>query len=429
MSKILIIFKNAVPISDVGRTVSRFLLVASILATVEPSNLFGQPARTIGEIVGAWLGDATQELHAIDIVNNHAVVVKGRNGVAILDLSIPRIPTQVGELNGIDAHDLAIWEDTVCVIGGRTAASSGNWRVSSVRTSFSLVNISNPHEPQLLFTDSEFSEKHGEILFVEMSEAHAFVTLINNGLKIFDISSPTNPVEVAHLEFSGFWTDIEIRGGTAYVISDNSLHVLNIDDPTNPSSLGKVPVTGDTVDIQGRFAYVGDTFASSLGGYGVAIVDISDHEFPTVLEPFDPILPKSHVYATDEVAFVGWSFEYGSGIALYDTKHPAGTPAFLGQLPNVSVSTYLGQSDMAVSNGFAYVVLRDRGVRVYDLRGVLSTKLRISSAPTAIELGWELGILQFSEGINGPWTDLPLASPINLQAIGEKGFFRVKVEE
>jgi hypothetical protein len=32
-------------------------------------------------------------------------------------------------------------------------------------------------------------------------------------------------------------------------------------------------------------------------------------------------------------------------------------------------------------------------------------------------------------GIDGPWTELPAASPFRLSSIGEQGFFRVKVEE
>ena len=45
------------------------------------------------------------------------------------------------------------------------------------------------------------------------------------------------------------------------------------------------------------------------------------------------------------------------------------------------------------------------------------------------ELHWDQGVLQFAPSVSGPWTDLPVASPFKLSPIGEKGFFRVKLEE
>ena len=37
--------------------------------------------------------------------------------------------------------------------------------------------------------------------------------------------------------------------------------------------------------------------------------------------------------------------------------------------------------------------------------------------------------LQFAPGVNGPWTDLPAASPFPFLPIGDKGFSRAKVDE
>jgi Leucine-rich repeat (LRR) protein len=45
------------------------------------------------------------------------------------------------------------------------------------------------------------------------------------------------------------------------------------------------------------------------------------------------------------------------------------------------------------------------------------------------DLQWTQGTLQSSPFATGPWSDLPVASPMPLSPIGEQGFFRVKVEE
>jgi len=63
------------------------------------------------------------------------------------------------------------------------------------------------------------------------------------------------------------------------------------------------------------------------------------------------------------------------------------------------------------------------------MRGLLSTNLRVDAGETGPAVSWDLGTLQFSPTVNGPWTDVPAASPFRLSSVGEKGFFRAKVEE
>jgi len=52
---------------------------------------------------------------------------------------------------------------------------------------------------------------------------------------------------------------------------------------------------------------------------------------------------------------------------------------------------------------------------------------RVVSNGDRRSIQWHLGTLQYSPDVDGPWTDLPAASPFTLSPIGEKGFFRVKV--
>jgi hypothetical protein len=65
---------------------------------------------------------------------------------------------------------------------------------------------------------------------------------------------------------------------------------------------------------------------------------------------------------------------------------------------------------------------------LWDIRDLLA-KPRFVASQGGREIHWDLGTLQFAPSLSGPWTDLPAASPMPLSPIGEKGFFRVKVEE
>jgi hypothetical protein len=59
----------------------------------------------------------------------------------------------------------------------------------------------------------------------------------------------------------------------------------------------------------------------------------------------------------------------------------------------------------------------------------LNTNLRFEQSAAGLEIRWDLGKLQFAHNTSGPWADLPAASPFRLSPIGEKGFFRVKLEQ
>ena len=75
----------------------------------------------------------------------------------------------------------------------------------------------------------------------------------------------------------------------------------------------------------------------------------------------------------------------------------------------------------------------------WDIRDLVAMP-RFVRSPNGPEIHWDLGTLQFSPSVNGPWTDLPAVSPFPpslfelwrtgpLSPIGERGFFRVKVEQ
>jgi WD40 repeat protein len=78
-------------------------------------------------------------------------------------------------------------------------------------------------------------------------------------------------------------------------------------------------------------------------------------------------------------------------------------------------------------NGMNVLLVDNLAVRSWDIRDLLANP-RLKSSATGHCIEWDLGTLQFAPSVNGPWTDLPAASPFRLSTIGEKGFFRVKVE-
>ncbi|MCP5528066.1 MAG: WD40 repeat domain-containing protein [Verrucomicrobiales bacterium] len=86
-------------------------------------------------------------------------------------------------------------------------------------------------------------------------------------------------------------------------------------------------------------------------------------------------------------------------------------------------------SQSSISNdGRRVLTLREGEIAIWDISNLLA-KPRLRMGETGPEISWYLGTLQFAPTVDGPWVNLPAASPFPLSPIGEKGFFRVKVDE
>ena len=64
---------------------------------------------------------------------------------------------------------------------------------------------------------------------------------------------------------------------------------------------------------------------------------------------------------------------------------------------------------------------------LWDIRDTFAL-LQIQRGDAGIQVTWEAGTLQYAPSVQGPWIDLPAASPFRLSTIGEQGCFRVKLE-
>jgi len=181
------------------------------------------------------------------------------------------------------------------------------------------------------------------------------------------------------------------------------------------------------VALAGDYAYLGNTFGSDLQG-GAFVVDISDPRQPSLISYLGG-WPHATVYADNGSVFISSYMLYGGDVFVFAARSTMNMVQ-LGTLgTGVLYPWGLLMKDMAFAKGYGYAVYADEGLFIYDLRGLLSTNLRFTAGEASPTATWDLGTLQFSPAVNGPWTDLPAASPFPLSPIGDKGFFRVRVED
>jgi len=192
----------------------------------------------------------------------------------------------------------------------RAIAISGNYAFIAAGNAYYTIDIRDPIRPSLI------CERVGEAYDVAVSGDYLFIAGNNNGLYVYDISNPINPIFVARCDTPGKCIDVVIQGDLAFVADYyHGLQIIDISDPTNPYITGsfEIPRYACSVTIFGDLAYI------ASGREGLFIVDVSD--------PLNPI--QKGFLGTDaafrEVTIIGdmaYITNYENGVKLLDISNP-----------------------------------------------------------------------------------------------------------
>jgi hypothetical protein len=99
-----------------------------------------------------------------------------------------------------------------------------------------------------------------------------------NGLRIFDISDPTTPIQVGAQAITNGYTDkVAVMGHYALLTSpDAGLQVIDVADPVSPQLVGNFMTASAAWDVavSGNLAYV------AVRDAGVQVIDLTDPTHP-----------------------------------------------------------------------------------------------------------------------------------------------------
>ena len=107
---------------------------------------------------------------------------------------------------------------------------------------------------------------------VAVSGIYAYVAGVDAGLRVIDVSTPTNPMEVGFFDTPGWAMGVAVSGSNTYVADyDAGLRVIDVSDPSSPAEVGYEDTPGWAwgVAVAGGQAYVADRDAG-LGVYDVS---------------------------------------------------------------------------------------------------------------------------------------------------------------
>jgi hypothetical protein len=205
--------------------------------------------------------------------------------LAVLDVSDPTAPTQVysytlppSDQYDPPAPDLALIDDYLYLI--------------SASTGLRIFDISEPSQLVEVKTDQEIA---GEHLVVDNDYAY----VATKGLQILDISDPASPTIVGATEVGLFGVRWSIRGiavddNYAYLINDVvGLRIIDISNPTAPVEVGFSPILGTPADLAVTDDHIWvATEASGLFRFQLTPVDEISPS-PNILQPLPPATPAA----------------------------------------------------------------------------------------------------------------------------------------
>ncbi|MBN1542026.1 right-handed parallel beta-helix repeat-containing protein [candidate division KSB1 bacterium] len=178
------------------------------------------------EIEAQW--SAGMAMHGL-----YVYVAAGRGGFPIIDVSNPSAPVVASKVNLFYPSDIAI---------------SGNHAFALTSTASPAVlhvfDLANPLEPvfrtQVTVAKGRKLTLNGDLALIACSE----YTGGENGMRLFDISTPLNPTELSYVKTVKRVYTVLAWNHTAYIAGEDSLLIADISAPANPAVVGRYDVPG-----------------------------------------------------------------------------------------------------------------------------------------------------------------------------------------
>jgi hypothetical protein len=225
------------------------------------------------------VGSLTPQLFIRKIVEGLAYSNTNLN-LQILDLSQPLSPVQIGTYSlpggGIDELDT----------DGRTLYAVANFIYDySSLDSLLVLDVNDPANPQFL----GLYPLHGSGHKLALGDGFLYVWGYDCGFRVFDVSDPTQPLQVGHLGTTLAPSKMLVSGSAVFLCCVGTVvsgpRIIDVSDPTNPVLSGSYMApaySNQKMAVHNNHAYVTE-------GEHFAIYDCSDavhNEIALTLTPF-----------------------------------------------------------------------------------------------------------------------------------------------
>jgi hypothetical protein len=191
--------------------------------------------------------------------NHYAYVGAGSNGFKIYNMVDPTRPSLMGVINGFFPQN-RIW-------------LSGNYiymtyyNTSGGKSRYQPINVSNPASPLLLTPVDLFNEPVHDF---EVFNNYLYACFADSGLRILEVSNPTDPSLISGYDTYGQANDIFFYGANAFIADgSNGTMMINIANPNTPYLDGYYNASGSaqSVFVTGGYIFV------ACGSNGIEVLE------------------------------------------------------------------------------------------------------------------------------------------------------------
>ncbi|MFX0209044.1 MAG: LVIVD repeat-containing protein [Candidatus Hodarchaeota archaeon] len=211
-----------------------------------------------------------------------------------------------------------------------------------------IIDITNPSNPELIgqYLDGGFPfDLHIEGNLVYFADH-------GGGLKIVDFTDPTNPTLIGQFTDEDWSRDVQVIGDLAYVADwEDGIEILNISDPTQPFKISDIGS-----EVFSLFVTVNLVFAA---GEILKIYDVSDPFNPIEVGVYDTGNASNEIYVDGNLAYVA---AWNKGFVILDVGDPANI-TLLGQY----IEEGIGSDGVYIKNEVALVADYTNGVLALNI--------------------------------------------------------------
>lgn len=348
-------------------------------------------------------------------------------GFNIFNIANPRAPVQCGYLQTFSLVYSMGYRHHIAYLGTSSNA-------------LYVVDVTNPSDPILLNTFYG-AWSGGPQVYMTMYRDFVFIACVGSGLRILNVSNPTEPVEVGSYDVANNCLGVAVREGYAYVAYGNGgLRIVDVSDPASPTEVGVcgLPDHAIRVAVGGNYAYVADYYG------GLRVIDVSNPHEPTEVgscptqgAAIDVTVQGDYVYLLD----------WDNGLRICDISSPQSPvevgyykgPAFQGIavqgcLALASMSDYVGVYDVSYFSPCTLPsAVHDLTIRPISFPQIMRLRwtpvLDTNGLPTVID---RYEIYRATNEELGDWQYLGTPAPpfssvfIDSSGIGQRGYYQVR---
>lgn len=281
----------------------------------------------------------------VAVAGSYAYVAGGASGLHIFDVSNPAAPALVGKADSSrNAFGVAVEGDYAYVADGEHGL-----RLFDVRTPASPTEVGRYDAPEA----SRSVAVSGQFVYLAGHQPYESGTL-----RIIDVSSPSNPVQVA-THFGGW--DVALNGDYAFVAASLApVQILDISSPAEPRLVSTFSASQSEAAVAvasvGNYLYVG--YSTGTRG-SIAVADISTPSDPVQKDLYLTPGSPSALTVLGSDAYVAQ--EFGESLLILDVS----APDALSEAGSYQTPSYAW--DVSIAGHYAYLVDTSIGLRVLNV--------------------------------------------------------------